>query len=295
MAMRNWLEYIPFIIFASILRRLPRNLAHGLGRWVGRAGQVLQKKRAKIAQDNLRHAFPEMSDEEREHITRAVFENLGLGFTEMIRLDMLKGKAEFEQLYTIEGEENIHKALADGHGGIILTGHVGFWEAGGIALPMLGFPIGVVAKAMRNPLVDAYFRRMRQSYGGYIIESRKGARKIVRALQQNHLVGILMDQHIKRTEAIQVPFFGRPAHTTPIISQIAMKYRVPIIPSFAYRTEGDRYLVRFGEPFYLEGDINDSTIVANTALLTQIIEDGIRCDISQWFWIHRRWRKCCAS
>ena len=82
---------------------------------------------------------------------------------------------------------------------------------------------------MRNPLTDSYFLRMREAAGGYIINSRKGARRILKALQQNHLLGVLMDQHAGRSQGVQVPFFGRPAWTTPIIAELAMKYRVPIV------------------------------------------------------------------
>jgi KDO2-lipid IV(A) lauroyltransferase len=32
-------------------------------------------------------------------------------------------------------------------------------------------------------------------------------------------------------------------------------------------------------------------VVRNTALLTSIIEDAVRRDITQWFWVHRRWRE----
>jgi KDO2-lipid IV(A) lauroyltransferase len=38
------------------------------------------------------------------------------------------------------------------------------------------------------------------------------------------------------------------------------------------------------------GAMTEEDIVRNTALLTECIEQGIRKDISQWFWVHRRWR-----
>jgi KDO2-lipid IV(A) lauroyltransferase len=36
-------------------------------------------------------------------------------------------------------------------------------------------------------------------------------------------------------------------------------------------------------------------ILANTTRLNQLLEAGIRRDISQWFWLHRRWRPCCEN
>ena len=252
---------------------------------------LLQPKRVKIADKNLRHAFPDKTSDEREVLVKQVFSDMGVGLIEMVRLDMFDGKQDLEKLFTIEGEDYIKEALKLGKGCILLAGHIGFWEAGNFVYPTLGYPIGIVAKPMRNPLVDRYFRRMREHYGGYVIDSFKGARRIFKALKQNHLVGILMDQHMPRSQsAVRVPFFGRPAYTTPIVSQLAMKYQVPIIAAFSYRNEDNTYQVKMSPYFFLDPEISEESIVTNTALLTKKIEEGIRHDVSQWFWIHRRWK-----
>ena len=288
--MRYWLEYIPFITIATIIRLLPRDLALALGRQMGALGRHLTPKRVKIADDNLRHAFPEMSETERQDLVKRVFRDLGLGFIEMLRLDKFDGKNDLEKFFTIEGIEHVHEALALGRGCILLTGHLGFWEAGNYVFPTLGIPLGVVAKPMKNPLVDAYFRRMREAYGAYLIDTHKGARRIFKALQNKHAVGILMDQHMPRRQAVRVPFFGRPAYTTPIIAQLAMKNQVPIVPAFSYRNPDHTYRVKVSPMFFLEKDLSEEGIVAGTALMTKKIEEGIREDVSQWFWVHRRWK-----
>jgi KDO2-lipid IV(A) lauroyltransferase len=40
----------------------------------------------------------------------------------------------------------------------------------------------------------------------------------------------------------------------------------------------------------LEGESTPATVVMNTARLTAVIEETVRRDPAQWFWIHRRWR-----
>jgi KDO2-lipid IV(A) lauroyltransferase len=288
--MRYWLEYIPFITVAGLVRLLPRAPSLALGRGLGDLARHLQPKRVRIADDNLRHAFPAMPDGERTALVKRVFRNLGQGFVEMLRLDLFQGSGDLHKLFNIEGEEHLREALGHGRGCILLTGHIGFWEAGAFIFPMLGIPLELVAKPMKNTYVDRYFRRMRQAYGCSIIDSRKGARRIFKALQNNHLVGILMDQHMSRSQAVRVPFFGRPAYTTPIIAQIAMKYRVPVLPAFAYRESDDTYRIVIEPALFLSEELSDSNIVANTAMLTEKIEAGIRRDIGQWFWVHRRWK-----
>ncbi|NJC88353.1 MAG: hypothetical protein FIB02_07450 [Desulfuromonas sp.] len=288
--MRNWLEYIPFILLAKLVRALPRRTALRFGRALGTLGRLILPGRVKLARANLQRAYPEKPATEIETIIRQMFRYLGMGFIEMLRLDMMRQSSDLKRDATIIGVEHLRTALDHGRGCILLTGHIGFWEAGNFFFSTLGYPIGVVAKPMRNPLTDRYFLRMREAAGGYIISSRQGARRILKALQQKHFVGILLDQHAGRRQGVKVPFFGRDAWTTPIIAEIAMKYRVPIVPAFAWWEDGDRYRFEIAPPFVLEGEQTPERVVENTALLTRIIEEAVRRDPAQWFWVHRRWR-----
>ena len=69
-----------------------------------------------------------------------------------------------------------------------------------------------------------------------------------------------------------------------------MKYQVPIIPAFCWWLPGDRYQLEISPMIQLEGELTPEHIKENTALLTKVIEEAIRRDPSQWFWVHRRWR-----
>jgi KDO2-lipid IV(A) lauroyltransferase len=293
--MRNWLEYIPFIAFATFVRILPRAVAFSFGKRLGRLARSFQSRRVKISYDSLQHAFPEMSHDQINQTIGDMFEHLGISFVDMLRIDRYHGQKDLDRYFEISNKEHLDEALALGRGCIILSGHVGFWEAGSFFLPQLGFKPGIVAKPMRNPLVDAYFSRMRESSGTHIINSRKGARAILKSLQQNNLVCILLDQHLSGPGSVSAPFFDRPAHTTTIITQMATKYQIPVITAFSYRQPDNTYKCQFSKMFLLEGDLSEENIMENTTMLNKRIEDAIRPYTSQWFWLHRRWRPCCEE
>ena len=293
--MRNWLEYIPFIILVKLVRALPRDFALGMGGWLGSVSQYVQVRRVNIARENLQHAFPEMSAKETNTTIRKMFKHLGISLIDMLRVDLYTGQHDLERYFEINNKEYLSEALELGRGCIVLSGHLGFWEAGSFFMPQLGFATEIVAKPMRNPLVDDYFCRIRRSNGNQIINSRKGARGILKSLQNNHAVCILLDQHLKGQGSTVAPFFGRPAHTTTIITQLATRYQIPIVAAFSYRLPDNTYQCQFEKMFILEGDLSKENIQANTTLLNQRIEAGIRHDISQWFWLHRRWRACCEE
>ncbi|MGK2907565.1 MAG: lysophospholipid acyltransferase family protein [Desulfuromonadales bacterium] len=293
--MRNWLEYIIFICVVSMVRFLPRAMALHLGKRLGHLARYLQRRRVGIARENLQNAFPEMSAREVFVTISAMFKHLGISFIDMLRIDRYRGQHDLDRYFAISNKEHLVEALDLGRGCIILSAHLGFWEAGTFFLPLLGFTTGVVAKPMRNPLVDAFFSRLRQANGTYIINSRKGARGILRSLQKNHVVCILLDQHLAGKGSISAPFFGRLAHTTTIITQMATRYQIPIVTAFSYRLSDNTYQCHFSEMFLLEGGLGEEDILANTTRLNQLLEAGIRRDISQWFWLHRRWRPCCEK
>lgn len=293
--MRNWLEYIPFICIATLVKALPRSLALNLGKRLGQLAQYLQSRRVSIARDNLQRAFPEMSPEDVTETISEMFKHLGISFVDMLRVDQYHGQQDLDRYFEINDKENLTEALKLGRGCIVLSAHLGFWEAGTFFMPQLGFTTGVVTKPMRNPLVDTFFRRIRESNGNHVISSRKGARGILKSLQKNNVVCILLDQHLKGQGSVSAPFFGRPAHTTTIITQMATRYQIPIITAFSYRQPDNTYKCYFEKMFLLEGDLTEENILANTTLLNQKIEAGIRREVSQWFWLHRRWRSCCEK
>lgn len=288
--LKNWAEYVLFQGFAGLIRLLPRSWALALGAGLGRLSRHLLGKRRRTAEANLQAAFPEMTADQRRRTLRGIFRHLGLSGVEMLLLDRFNDPAQLQRYVTVKSVENLQAAYDLGRGVILLTGHVGFWEVGAVVLPSLGLPADFVAKRMKNPYIDDWFRRMREQNGCRVLDARHGARRILKSLAENRAVGLLIDQHTTPHRAVQVPFFGRPAWTTPIITQIAMKQQVPVVPAFCWRTPDNRYEVEFGAMFLLENDPDPAAVVAGTARMTASIEAAVRKDITQWFWVHRRWR-----
>ncbi|WP_298036798.1 lysophospholipid acyltransferase family protein [uncultured Desulfuromonas sp.] len=288
--LKNIAEYGMFLVLALVVRALPREAAFRLGTLLGHLSRHLQPGRRRTAAENLRQAFPDMPESEVRETVRKIFVHLGTSGVEMLRLDLFKGKADLETYFSFEGMEHLEEAFAMGKGVFLLSGHVGFWEVGTFFMPTLGFPVDFVAKKMKNPYVDRFFTRVREAAGGRCIDSKKGARRIVRSLAENRAVAVLIDQHARPKEAVVVDFFNRPAHTTPIIARIAMKNGTPIVPVFVHRTQDNHYRVTIEPMILLEKKSDEEAVTRGTSLLTGVIEAAVREDISQWFWVHRRWR-----
>jgi len=288
--LKHRLELLLLRLLVFPLRRLPRKAALSLGRGLGQLAFYLQPGRVRISLDNLRQAFPDQPLAAHRDLTRQLFRHFGCCLVDLVRLDTLDPQRDLERLYSFEGMEHLHRALELNRGALILTGHVGFWESGTFFLPLLGIPVDFIAKPMKNRLADAYITALRTHWGGGVINSRQGARRIVRSLQQNRTVCVLLDQRVSKANGVPVSFFGRTAYATPIITQIAKKHGVPIVPVFCYRTADDRFQVTAGEAILLDDDTSPEEVAADTQRLTTILEQAIAREKSQWFWFHRRWR-----
>ena len=284
-------EYCTILTVAAVVRRLPRNYALAVGRFLGRLAMKIVPGRYQMAKDNMTQALPELSGAEIEENVRKNFEHIGACGVDMLRFDMFElGQQDSGGLVFYEGADLLHEALALNRGVIVLSAHLGFWELGGFAPADHGIKCDMVAKPLKNPLADQYFSKLRKTFGADIINSRKGARRILQAVRANHAVGIMLDQHIAPPGSVQVDFFGRKAYTTTAITNLAMKNQIPVVPVFCLRQPDDRYKVWAEPMLFLEGE-GDVAVVANTQRLTNIIEAAVRKDVSQWFWMHKRWRK----
>lgn len=286
------IEYAGFMLLYALVRVLPRRAALGAGALLGLLMRLTQGKRRRKALENLRHAFPALGDEGGKSLLRENFRQLGISGVEMLRLDLYRDTASLPAYFEVKGIEQLQEALAGGQGCFLLTGHVGFWEAGSIVLPLLGIPMDVIYKRMKNPHVEQRILALREAAGARAIEKRRAARKILRSLAENRAVAVLIDQRVSSREGVRVDFFARPANATPIIAQMAIKQGTPVVPTFCRRLRDNRYEIVFEPMLRFPQDENPApeAVVAATQVMTAAIEAAVRRDPEQWFWLHDRWR-----
>lgn len=284
------LEALPFLLLAKIARILPRMTALRLGAILGRLSRFFMPERRKTAYTNLKHAYPDQAEDWLNTRVKQVFEHLGVSGMEMLRLDKFNSRDDLERYFTFEGLEHLEQIRAEGTGAFILSAHIGFWEVGTFFMPMLGYDVDFVAKRIRNKYVHDFFERQREAAGGRCIESKRGARRIMRSLTQKRMVCLLLDQHPSKKHALLADFFGRPAYTTPVIAQMALKTGVPVVPVFVFRKPDYTYHVEIGAPIRWTGKATSENVAAFTREMTRITEEAVRKQPDQWFWVHKRWR-----
>ena len=101
-------------------------------------------------------------------------------------------------------------------------------------------------------------------------------------------VALMNDQ--KFSEGPEVTFFGQPVNAAPGPSRLALKFGTVLQPMSVVRLPGVRFRLTVYDPIALEktGD-RSADIARGVQAITWFIEDRVREQPVDWFWVHKRW------
>src|SRR5262249_18272464 len=134
--------------------------------------------------------------------------------------------------------------------------------------------------------------QLRSRAGTGVVYKHAAAREMLRCLRGGDLIAIPIDQHAPGASGIPVPFFGRPANTTPGPARLAQLTGVPIHVAVLIRSEdGIKHHTKLSPPIEAAatGD-RERDVVATMSRLNAEFESIVRRHPGQWLWMHRRWR-----
>jgi KDO2-lipid IV(A) lauroyltransferase len=274
----------------ALVRPLPRRFALALGRALGRLLADLDPRHVRIAAENLRHAFPHWDEPRRLRTARAVYAHFGQTLLDILWLDG-RPREQLLALVVEDGRENVDRVRAAGRGAVYVTAHFGNWEFYGVAWAWMGEPIGVVARPLDNPALDARLHAFRTQSGNTVISKRRALAEILRVIRSGEGVAILVDQNVQEQDGIFVEFFGRPAATTTVAAALTVKTGCALVPVHCESLPDGRYRFVYGRPVEWTSSGNRQEDIARlTQAITTAIEDWVRERPEQWLWMHRRWK-----
>jgi KDO2-lipid IV(A) lauroyltransferase len=287
--LRHRVEYALVLSVRFVSGVVPASVALALGSLVGMAFFAIDGSHRRLAVSQLRAAFPMRSEAECRVIARRTFVHFGRSLVMVLRASTLSA-SELLHLVDVEGEERIQTALAAGHGAIVFSGHFGYWELHGLVHALVLAPMSVLARPLDNPHLHALLERMRRATGNQVIYRQGALRRVLRALQSNECVAILIDQHIHGADAVPVDFFGRPAATTAALATLALRTGAPLVPAFAIPLPDGRCRIIYEHPVEMPAASAADPVLELTQRCTDVLEMYVRRYPHLWLWMHRRWR-----
>ena len=284
------------LIFSAtyfLVTRLPRAGSYAIGHVVTWLSYRLMREGTRAIIENLRVVRPEASERELNRLALLTYRSYARDTIDFIR-SLAMTRAEFEPMMLSIDRARLDDLWAQGRGVVVVGGHFGNWELGGVALRLLhGYPVTVVGKAEASPVVGAIRRRMRESLGietleiGQMLET---ALHIRRLLAANSIIAMLLDRHLGR-DRVDVTFFGRPAGFLRTPAMIGYLSGAPLLPAFMIRQPDNRFVGVLGDPIVVDSTkpTEEAVRAATQAFATQL-EDRIRANPQLWYQFYPYWQ-----
>lgn len=283
-------EYAAVAIARAIIAVCPDALVSAIGTGIGVMFWAVDRGHRRLAFRQLRAAFPAKTDTECHQIARRTFIHFGRSLTALLKFSTLS-QDQMRARVVFDGEDRARQAFAKGKGVLFITGHFGFWELHGLAHSLIMPPTAVLARRLDNPLLHDLLERVRSATGNSVIYRQGAVRRVMRALQDNLGVAILIDQHIQPKDAVTVTFFGRPASTTSAVAALALRTGAPVIPVFGLQRPDGRYRMVYEHPIEPPSHDSADPVTEFTQRCTDVLEMYVRRHPDLWLWMHRRWRE----
>ncbi|MFH1754435.1 MAG: lysophospholipid acyltransferase family protein [Candidatus Latescibacterota bacterium] len=290
---RNFQKYFVYsavYLLIAVARILPRQSGMQVFSTLGLAASKIFGHDRRKALQNLSIAFPDMPLMVRGAVIAAMYKNLGRNIYEFLNLKGSTGARIEALISSVEGEEHLREAMAEGTGIIAITGHIGCWELLAAYLVSRGYSVSVVARNLRDAKWQEWVGTIRSSMGISIIDRDRGARDMLESLRNKEVLGVLMDQHT-RVSGYYVPFFNKAAHTPSGVARLASISGAKIVPMAIYMNSNYQHVIRILKPISFPEDAPNRAwaVESVTAACARAMEDLIRYDPKQWIWWHDRW------
>ena len=288
--MKNILEYILFLFFSFLCQILGLPLSRRFSSLITFIFFYVIPIRKAVVFDNLKHAFPDLSEKEIKNIAYGSYKSFAITLVEILYLPRIN-KEQIKDVVKINNLDLVDRKEKEKNGVILLTAHFGNWEYFAISTGLnLNKNLSIIVKSQRNPYVNDWMNKARTRLANEVIPLGISIRNIYAALLRKGIIGLVADQRGPE-ESIKLNFFGRKTsvYTGPAI--LSLKMNSPIIYGVAIRQPDYSYEVEFVEVSKegLPDDYDEKVKVLSERLLIHL-EESIRKNPDQWLWMHKRWK-----
>lgn len=191
------------------------------------------------------------------------------------------------------GEEHLTAALARGTGAIVVTGHLGHWELGGLMLARRGVPLTVITLAEPSSELTRWREVCRRQLGIKTITVGPGHPfsfvEMIQTLRRNELLAMLVDRPYSGT-GTPVRFFGHDTQFSTAPALLHQHTGASVLPAFVLQDGRGGYLTMAEPLIAMKASSGAETLAANTQRIATVFEEIIRRHPEQWFNYVPIWR-----
>jgi KDO2-lipid IV(A) lauroyltransferase len=263
----------------------------------GRLAYRFLPYRRQLVLQNIDQVYGEqLNGAQKKYLAQAFYSHLLTSIKETIQLRFMTN-ASLRARVTVIGHERLLEIAARGQGVLVLTAHVGSWEfapLGGILnFEQFKGHFHFIRRRLGWKSIERILFRRYYRAGLNVIPKQEALLQVKTALEQNHAVVFVLDQHasLESRDGVAVEFFGKKAGTYRSLASLSRHTGLPVVPASGYRLPNGQHVLEFYEPIiWQEYPSNQESIHQNTLAYNQALERIILAHPEQWMWMHRRWK-----
>jgi Kdo2-lipid IVA lauroyltransferase/acyltransferase len=287
---KYFFEFISVISLFTIFKIIGLKNASNLGSILGKFfGPLFRSKH--IIKQNIKTGLGTIDEKKEAEIINDMWSNIGRTFAEYMFLKYFKfNKTNFNHI-KINGINYLSEIKKNNEPVVFYSGHFANFELMAMELDKFGIKSAAIYRPLNNFFLNPLMEYLRIKYicPIQIPKGRMGIREIINRIKNGYSIALMVDQRV--SEAPKIPFFNKPAHTTTIPAQLALKYNCKLVPIFIERKEGANFEMTIHQPYTFEKSGNHDSDSRKIMLkINEDIEKMIIKNPNQWIWSHNRWK-----
>ena len=274
----------------NTVARLPRGLLDPLIGGLARLGRRIDRRHADAARGFLRQALGPMPATELEERVLQAYRHFLRVAVDTHRFPRVVPREEWAERFDIEWNDDMVRSVRSGEGAVIVTGHIGSWEAALAAMPVVGWDPGYgIAKAVKNRPLSVATQRERERRGVRVLPRRGAMTLAPQVLRAGGAIGMVVDQRANKRPLL-ASFFGRPARCDRSAAVLLRPARSTCVRDGHLLTdEPQRYRVECFDRI-LPDEVARMDNRAIVERINRAFEAMIKKHPEQYFWLHDRYR-----
>ena len=287
---KYFFEFITVITLFFIFKIIGLKNASNLGSMMGKFFGPLFRSKS-TTKKNIKIGLGEISKENEKEIINGMWSNIGRTFAEYVFLKDFKfNKINYNHV-KINGTKYLDEIKKNNQSVIFYSGHFANFELMAMELDKFGIKCAAIYRPLNNFFLNPVMEYLRMKYicPNQIPKGRMGMREIIGKMKNGYSIALMVDQRV--SEGPREAFFNKPAHTTTIPAQLALKYDLKLVPISLERKEGIKFIMTIHEPYKVKKTGYEDQDTKNITLkINQILEKMIIKNPKQWIWSHNRWK-----
>ena len=287
---KYFFEFIAVITLFFIFKIIGLKNASNLGGVLGKFFGPLFRSKS-ITKKNIKIGLGEISKEKEKEIINGMWSNIGRTFAEYVFLKDFKFNKINDNHVEISGTKYLDEIKKNNQSVIFYSGHFANFELMAMELDKFGIKCATIYRPLNNFFLNPVMEYLRMKYicPNQIPKGRMGMREIIGKMKNGYSIALMVDQRV--SEGPREVFFSKPAHTTTIPAQLALKYNSKLVPISLERKEGIKFIMTIHEPYKVKKTGYEDQDTKNITLkINQILEKMIIKNPKQWIWSHNRWK-----